>query len=220
MGEEGDRLSDRLDRAFFCQPTLQLARALLGAELVHVSADGVTAGILVEVEAYMGPDDLAAHARKGLRSRRTEVMYGPPGYAYVFQVYGMHFCLNVVSGPPETPHAILLRAIEPTEGLSLMARRRGVALPPRDAPRFQRQKALLASGPARLAQAMGVDRTQYGWDLVDSPLYLCRGRSPVAESELAAGPRINIDYAGDWRDKPWRFWIRGNPHVSARSRSS
>lgn len=201
---------------FFWQPTLELAPRLLGVEFVHKTPEGVAAGRIVEVEAYVGPGDRAAHSYGGRRTERTEVMFGEPGHLYVFQVYGMHLCCNVVSGPPGAPEAILLRALEPTEGWELMARRRGLGPrwqlyePGRRPPGFLRQ---LAAGPARLTEALGVTREDYGWDLRRPPLYLRPGGLAPGE-EVASGPRIGIDYAGEARDYPWRFWIKGNPFVS------
>jgi len=194
-----------LPRSFYERPTLEVARALLGAELVRESPEGVTAGIIVEVEAYLGPEDRAAHSYGGRRTSRTQVMWGPAGYAYVFQTYGMHFCFNVVTVGPGVPQAVLVRALEPTRGLELMARRRGV--PPE-------RTTLLCSGPARLCQALGITRALYGHDVTRPPLYICRGRAPVPDEAVASGPRIGVDYAGELKDMPWRFWIRGNPHVS------
>lgn len=194
-----------LPRSFYERDTLTVARDLLGCELVHETPEGVAAGIVVEVEAYLGPEDRAAHSFGGRRTARTEAMWGPAGHAYVFQTYGLHFCFNVVTVGPGVPQAVLVRALEPTRGLELMARRRGV--PPERA-------TLLCSGPARLCQALGITRAQYGHDLTRPPLYLCRGRGPVPDEAVATGPRIGVDYAGEWKDRPWRFWIRGNPHVS------
>jgi DNA-3-methyladenine glycosylase len=194
-----------LPRSFYRRPTLVVARELLGAELVHETPEGTAAGMIVEVEAYLGPEDRAAHSYGGRRTARTEVMYGEAGHAYVFQTYGLHFCFNVVTVGPGVPQAVLVRALEPTRGLELMARRRGVPA---------ERATLLCSGPARLCQALGITRAQYGLDLTRPPLYICRGRSPVPEEAVARGPRIGVEYAGEWRDRPWRFWVRGNPHVS------
>lgn len=197
-----------LERAFYERPTVEVARALLGTELVHETPDGLAAGLIVEAEAYLGPEDRAAHSYGHRRTRRTEAMFGPAGHAYVFQIYGLHFCFNVVTVGEGTPQAVLVRALEPTRGLALMARRRGVSP---EQPGWER---LLCSGPARLCQALAVTRAQYGHDLTRPPLYVCRGRSPVPDEAIATGPRIGVDYAGEWKDKPWRFWVRDNPHVS------
>ncbi|BAS29036.1 DNA-3-methyladenine glycosylase [Limnochorda pilosa] len=214
-------------------PVLEMARALLGCELAHRTPEGETAGLVVEVEAYQGPEDQAAHSRNGRRTQRVRAMYGPAGHAYVFSVYGMHHCMNVVAGPEGTPHAVLLRALQPLRGLALMARRRGQ--PPEavqevaawegrfapalatvwtgQEPRPPRAVQALTSGPARLARALGVSMDQYGWSLRASPLRLGPPPAP-ARWEVATGPRVGVEYAGAWSQKPWRFWIRGNPFVS------
>ncbi len=216
---------------FFRQPTLELATSLLGMELVHETAEGAAAGRIVEVEAYMGPEDKGAHSYGGKKTRRTEVMFGPPGHAYVYLIYGMYYCFNVVSGPPGKPEAILVRALEPTEGIPLMARRRKISLPSGlekvvdmpGKPSFShdalsstslRLLKRLTNGPGKLCAALGITKQQYGWDLARSPLYLRPGRSPIHPEQIARGPRINIDYAEEAKEYPWRFWIRDNPFVS------
>lgn len=198
----------RLDPALLELPTLELARALLGMLLVHRAPEGLAVGRIVETEAYQGPEDAAAHSHRGRRTARTEVMFGPPGHAYVYFVYGMHFCCNVVAAPRGVPHAILLRALEPVAGLKLMARRRGLGWPvsPRDALR-------LASGPGRLCAAMGISRAHNGVSLLDSPLCLRHAAVPFT-GPPAVGPRIGIDGSGEARAYPWRLWIPGHPSVS------
>jgi len=216
---------------FFRQPTLQLAPALLGMELVHETANGTASGIIVEVEAYMGPEDKAAHSYGGKKTRRTEVMFGPPGRAYVYFIYGMYYCFNIVSGPPGKPEAILVRALAPAEGIPLMARRRGVALDEKLAAVLDMQGRLrvpleqldaaarrrlqgLANGPGKLCTALAITKEQYGWDLTGSRLYLRPGIGPVPPEQVARGPRINIGYAEEAVHYPWRFWIKDNPFVS------
>ncbi len=210
-------LRSPLPAEFYRRPTLEVARDLLGTELVRETPEGVTAGILVEVEAYLGPEDRAAHSWGGRRTARTEAMFGPAGHAYVFQTYGLHFCFNVVTADEGVPQAVLVRALEPTRGLELMARRRQLrlerALPAAVSPDAFPPR-VLTGGPARLCQALAITREHYGHDLTRPPLYLCRGRSPVPDEAVAAGPRVGVHYAGEWKEKPWRFWIRGNPHVS------
>jgi len=203
---------------FFKQPTLELATSLLGMELVHETEEGTTAGLIVEVEAYMGPEDKGAHSYGGKKTRRTEVMFGPPGHAYIYLIYGMYYCFNVVSGPPGKPEAILVRALEPTEGIPLMACRRGISLDPMachamDKAPHRLLKAL-TNGPGKLCTALGITKQQYGWDLSRSPLYLRQGIGPIPPERIACGPRINIDYAEEAREYPWRFWMKDNPFVS------
>jgi DNA-3-methyladenine glycosylase len=195
-----------LPRGFYLQPTLRVARALLGKVLVHETAEGVTAGRIVEVEAYRGPADRAAHSSGGHRSPRNEVMYGPAGHAYVYFIYGVHHCVNVVCQPPDVPEAVLLRALEPLEGEALMRRRR--QLP--EGPAWR-----LCRGPGALCQAMAIARPENGMDLVRGPLRILDA-PPVAPAEVARTPRIGVDYAGADAARPWRFLVRESRAVSGR----
>jgi DNA-3-methyladenine glycosylase len=174
---------------------LIVARELLGCYLVHESPRGCVVGRLVEVEAYCGPRDPASHAYH--RTARSEVMWGPPGTAYVYLSYGAHACLNVVSEAAGRPGAVLLRALQPVAGLAVMQRRR----------RTKRLR-LVASGPGRLTQAMGITVAHNRADLVAGPLYVARGSRPAA---IASTPRIGISTATDRR---WRFVVRGSPFLS------
>ena len=189
-----------LPRAFYARPTPEVARHLLGRHLVH----GDLVARIVETEAYLGPDDRASHARSG-QTRRNAIMFGPVGHAYVYFTYGLHWMLNATAHRNQAAGAVLLRAVEPLHGLPAMRlHRSGVA--DRD----------LTNGPAKLCQALGVTGDLNGADLCDpaGPLTLAPGE-PVAEDEVASGPRIGVDYAGQpWRGQPLRFWIRGNPYVS------
>ncbi|GAB7389306.1 DNA-3-methyladenine glycosylase [Bacillaceae bacterium] len=204
-----------VDKSFFAQPTLTLAKRLLGMELVHEAPEGTAAGRIVEVEAYLGPEDKAAHSYGGRLTERTKVMYGPPGHAYLFHIYGMHICFNVVSGPVGKPEAILVRALEPTQGIPLMAARRRIAvLQEKDGRLKLRQRKLLTNGPGKLCQALGLTMEHYGCDLTVPPVYLRKTGEPLPDEAIASGPRINIDYAEEAREYPWRFWIKGNPFVS------
>ena len=194
----------KLPREFYTDTeTLQLARDLLGTRLVAPAPDGArVSGYIVETEAYLGPADRASHAYNGRRTARVEAMYGIGGTAYVFFIYGMYFQFNVVAGPSETPHAILIRALEPDEGQDWMQQRR---------PRQARKN--WTSGPGKLCLALGLDRSYNKEDLCGERVWLETGRS-VSPDEIACGPRIGIDYAGEYVSKPWRFWVRGNPFVS------
>jgi len=199
-----------LPRSFYLQPTLRVARALLGKILVHDTPEGRTAGRIVEVEAYRGPADRAAHSAGGHRSARNEVMYGPPGRAYVYFVYGMHHCMNVVCQPPGTPEAVLLRALEPTAGQALMRRRRGLA----EAPAWR-----LCRGPGALCQAMAITRAENGADLVRGRLRILDA-PPGAAAAIIRTPRVGVDYAGPDARRPWRFVVVGTRAVSGRRLSS
>jgi DNA-3-methyladenine glycosylase len=196
----------KLPREFYTRTdVLKVARDLLGTKLVVANRKGSrTAGIIVETEAYRGPEDRASHAYGGRRTNRTETMYGIGGTAYVYFVYGMYYQFNVVTNVADTPHAVLVRAVEPAEGLQIMQRRR----PGRPAHQ-------LTSGPGRLCIAMGIDRGFDKADLLGERVWLEPGVS-VSPRDIARGPRIGIDYAEDWVLKPWRFWIKDNPFVSRR----
>jgi len=188
-----------LPPGFFARDTVVVARALLGQLLVSMVGGRRCLARIVETEAYVGPHDPACHAAGWRRTPRNEVLYGPPGLAYVYFTYGMHWCVNVVTGPEGYPAAVLLRAAEPLEGLATMRRRRGGA-----------GDRLLASGPARLTQALGIDRRLNGHHLAARPLWIAAG-TPVPARRIAAGPRIGIRVAVDW---PLRFYVQDDPFVS------
>jgi DNA-3-methyladenine glycosylase len=193
--------SVRLPRAFYDRDTLQVARELLGQRLVRVLDGQRLSGRIVETEAYIGTDDRACHASRG-RTPRTEVMFGAPGHAYVYLIYGMHHCLNVVTERREFPAAVLIRALEPVEGLSVMRGRRPT--------RCDRE---LTSGPGKLCQALHIDRRLNGADLCGADLFI-EAAPRLAEALVLTTPRIGIAYAGDSRELPWRFLIRDHPSVS------
>jgi DNA-3-methyladenine glycosylase len=211
--------ADRLPRAFYDRPAQQVARDLLGCVLAHETADGLVAVELTEVEAYGGETDPASHAYRG-RTSRNAVMFGPPGHAYVYFTYGMHYCMNVVCGPPGVAQAVLLRAGRIVAGENLARARRAAG------PRRPLADRDLARGPARLCQALAIGRDQDGTDLCApaSPLRL-RAPSPVrspgagagpggqrqASPVIAAGPRVGVRLGAD---TPWRFWITDDPTVS------
>jgi DNA-3-methyladenine glycosylase len=191
-------------RAFYTRAdVVTVARRLLGCHLVARARDGRrVSGIIVETEAYQGPEDRASHAFGGRRTRRTETMYARGGTAYVYFVYGMYHQFNVVTNVADVPHAVLVRALEPVEGVELMRRRRGGVAPDE-----------IASGPGKLCIALGIDRRLDGADLLGDRIWLEPGRR-VRPAAIAAGPRVGIDYAEEWAARPWRFWLRGNPFVS------
>jgi DNA-3-methyladenine glycosylase len=190
-----------IDRSWFDRPALEVAPDLLGMELMHHTAGGPIAGRLVEVEAYQGPEDLAAHSSRG-RTPRNAVMFGPPGHLYVYLVYGLHLCANVVCGPGTKPEAVLLRAARITTGHELARRRRG------DVPDER-----LAAGPGNLGAAFALERTMDGTDLLAGPLRLARGSRPA---RIERTPRIGVDYAGEWAARPMRFSIADDPQRSRR----
>jgi DNA-3-methyladenine glycosylase len=189
----------KLPSSFYARPVLTVARDCIGKILVRRTPEGVAGGRIVECEAYRGPADLAAHSSRG-RTKRTEAMFGPPGRAYVYLLYGISWAFNVVVAKEGEPHAVLVRALEPTIGLDLMAARRGV-------PTHSR---LLTNGPGKLCQALGITRDDYARDLTGNELYLLDGPCGT----IARSPRINVDYAGVWVQRPWRFFERGNRFIS------
>jgi DNA-3-methyladenine glycosylase len=190
-----------LPREALAVDVLDAARTLLGAVLVSSTMDGEVAVRLVEVEAYRGADDPASHSYRG-RTSRNAVMWGPAGHLYVYFVYGMHHCANVVCLTDGVPGAVLLRAGEVVSDLDVARRRRPTA----------RTDAELARGPARLATVLGLDRSRNGVDLTDprSPVRLMRGQ-PVPVAAFRTGPRVGVAAA---EDTPWRFWLDGSPAVS------
>jgi DNA-3-methyladenine glycosylase len=198
----------KLPREFYTRAdVLEVARDLLGKKLVVPNRNGTrVAGIIVETEAYRGPDDRASHAYGGRRTNRTETMYGLGGTAYVYFVYGMYYQFNVVTNVEETPHAVLVRALEPVEGLPIMRRRRA-----------GRSEYELTSGPGRLCVALGIDRGLDKDDLLGDRVWIEEADS-ISPGQIARGPRIGIDYAEKWVTKPWRFWLKDNPFVSRHPR--
>jgi DNA-3-methyladenine glycosylase len=202
--EETLRTLPVLDAAFFARPTLRVARALLGKVLVHRSAAGTTAGRIVEVEAYRGPADRAAHTAGGRRTARNEVMWGPGGRLYVYFTYGMHYCCNVVTRGAGEPEAVLLRALEPLSGVPLMRARRGIE---------GGADAGLCRGPGNLCRAMGIDRALNDADLRRSAVVLLDAPS-APPRQVARSPRIGVAYAGADAALPWRFYARDSPAVS------
>jgi DNA-3-methyladenine glycosylase len=191
-----------LPRLFYARPVLAVARACIGKILVRRSEQGVTAARIVEAEAYRGPQDLAAHSARGRRTARTEVMFGPPGHAYVFLIYGLHSHFNLVTGATGEPHAVLIRAVEPLVGAHLMAKRR----------RMEPSQVELTNGPGKLCEAFAIDRRDYGVDLcAGEDLFLADGAPPP---RIARSPRIGVDYAGPWALRPWRFFDPESRYVS------
>jgi DNA-3-methyladenine glycosylase len=201
-----------LPRGFFGRPAQEMAPGLLGCVLRHDTPDGAVAVLLTEVEAYAGAADAASHAFRG-RTARTAVMFGEPGHSYVYFTYGMHFCVNLVCLPEGTASAVLLRAGRVIEGAALAASRRyagRAAGPETSGPAGERD---LARGPARLCQALGIDRSLNGADVCDpaSPLRVSGPAQVVGTADIDCGPRVGVSRAAE---VPWRFWIAGEPTVS------
>jgi DNA-3-methyladenine glycosylase len=193
-----------LKRSFYEQEVITVATALLGKILVHESVDGTTAGRIVETEAYLGPEDEAAHSSGGRRTTRNEVMYGLKGHAYVYFIYGLYYCLNVTAGDvPGKPEAVLLRAIEPVAGEDIMAKRRQLA---------EGKNANLTNGPSKLCMAMGISKRQNKAAITTPPIYI--NDAPAPEEAIVETTRIGVDYAGEWKNRNWRFYLKENLFVS------
>jgi DNA-3-methyladenine glycosylase len=184
----------KLPRSFYVQPTLQVARQLIGMHLVRRSAQGLQIGRIVETEAYQGPRDLAAHSSRG-RTARTEVMFGPAGHAYVYLIYGFWNCLNVVTADHGVPHAVLIRALEPISGIDDTTH-----------------------GPGLLCRALDIDRAFNGKDLTLNELWIEQPQN-YRKPRITRSTRIGVDYAGEWAKKPWRFFDTDSPYVSTVSKA-
>ena len=180
----------KLPREFYDRDTIVVAKDLLGKHLVHVSNGVERVGKIVEVEAYLGPHDLAAHSARG-RTKRTEVMFGPPGHAYVYFIYGMYFCMNVVTEREGHAAAVLLRAIEPVRNLEGRTQ-----------------------GPGLLCRAMGIDRRLNGHDLLSADFFIASPGEESLPQRIVKRPRIGVDYSGAWARRHLRFYVAGNPYVS------
>jgi DNA-3-methyladenine glycosylase len=180
-----------LPRSFYNRPAETVARELLGTLLAHCVGGKLRVGRIVETEAYLGPHDRAAHSARG-RTARTEVMFGPPGHAYVYMIYGIHHCLNVVTEPAGHASAVLIRALEPVQHIEGSTK-----------------------GPGLLCRALAIDRRLNGHDLLSDD-FLIAAAERSAPFTIVARPRIGVDYAGEWAAKPLRFYIEGNPFVSRR----
>jgi DNA-3-methyladenine glycosylase len=196
----------KLPRAFYLEDTVTVARALLGCVLYRQLENGPRlAARIVETEAYLGANDMASHARRGLRSERNRSMYLEGGHAYVYFTYGMHWCMNVVTQESDVAEAVLLRAAEPIEGVDVMRESRPKA----------RKDHELMNGPGKLCMALGIDKSFDGESLRGDRLWLARGTAAITEDEIVVSPRIGIDNSGDAAAWPLRFFLRGNRHVSA-----
>lgn len=197
----------KLPREFYLRSeTLQIAQDLLGKLLVVPTETGErVSGMIVEVEAYLGEIDKAAHSYNGRRTARNDITYAVGGHAYVFFIYGMYFQFNVVCGAENSPHVCLIRAVEPVENIEKMRVRRGVM-----------KDQNLTSGPGKLCIAMDITKKLNGSDLLGNKIWLEDFRT-FSENGISVGKRIGIDYAEEFVEKPWRFWVRGNRFVSRKN---
>jgi DNA-3-methyladenine glycosylase len=197
-----------LPREFYLRDAIQVARELIGRELVHCSAAGTTSGVIVETEAYLGVSDPASHAFGGLLSKRTAIMYQPGGRAYIYQIYGRYYCLNVTVQKEGVPEAVLIRALQPVRGVAMMRARRELKNP--------ESLTNLTNGPGKLCQAMEIGADLNGADLCEQRLFVQETEIPVA-GEVGTSRRLNIKCSGRARDYEWRFYLQGNPFVSKTS---
>lgn len=200
----------KLSREFYNRTSIEVAKDLLGKQLLHIVEGVEIVGKIVETEAYMGPFDKAAHSFNNRRTKRTEIMFGPPGFAYVFAIYGMYSCMNIVTAEVDEPQAVLIRALEPIAGLEKMAE-------------FRYKKELsncnkkdivgFTNGPGKLCKSMDITRINNGFDLCGDRLYITMG-TEEQQFQVVPTTRININYAEEAIHYPWRFYIQGNKYVS------
>ena len=190
----------KLQREFYLRDGVEVAKDLIGKKLVHNSAEGLTAGIIVEVEAYLGKIDAAAHSYKG-KTKRTEITFGEGGFAYIYLIYGKNICMNIVANFEEIPDAILIRALQPVEGIDLMIQRRN-----------KNNLRELCNGPGKLTQAMAITKNHYGVDLCGEEIFIETAED--FQPEIIATKRINVDYAVDAANFLWRFIQKNNIYVS------
>lgn len=201
----------KLNREFYNRDSIVVAKELLGKVLVYESGGQKISAKIVETEAYMGIEDKAAHSYGGRRTPRVEVMYGGPGVAYIFLIYGLHCCFNIVTNEADIPQAVLIRAVEPVEGRECMAQRRfGTSYEQLT----KSQRKGLTNGPGKLCGALSIDRNVNGEDLCGNNLYLEEGEDQ--EFSIVTTKRVGIDYSEEARDYPWRFYIKDNEYVSVR----
>ena len=192
----------KLPREFYLRDGLTVARELIGKKFVTNLPDGLTSGIIVETEAYMGTVDAAAHSYRG-KTERTRIFFGEGGFVYVYLIYGRNLCTNVVTNVENVPEAVLIRALEPVDGVELMKRRRG-----------KNNLRELCSGPGKLSQALGVTKNFYGADLCGDEIFIETAEN--FQATISATKRINIDYAGAAAEYPWRFIAAGNKFLSVK----
>jgi DNA-3-methyladenine glycosylase len=200
----------KLPRDFYRRSdTLEIAQDLIGKLLVVPTETGERiSGMIVETEAYLGEIDKAAHSFGGRRTARNEITYAAGGHAYVFFIYGMYFQFNVVTGAPDSPHVVLIRALEPVEGIEIMRERRL-----RKNPQASMPDKNLTSGPGKLCIALDINRRLNGADLLEDYIWLEDYRT-FSPEEMKIGKRVGIDYAEEFAEKPWRFWLKNNVYVS------
>ncbi len=202
----------KVKKNFYNRETLKVAQKILGKFLVRKIGKKIISGKIVETEGYVGPSDLASHASRG-KTARTAPMFGPPGHAYIYLVYGLNFCFNIVTERENYPAAVLIRAIEPADGIDLMRRHRQSLNNKNLNSQILNLKSL-TNGPGKLCQALKIDKSLNNFDLTKNTLWLEDRGLKIKPSEIVAAKRIGVDYAGKYKNKPWRFYLKGNPFVS------
>lgn len=201
----------KLNRSFYRENAVDLSKQLLGKYLVHIVRSEEIIGKITEVEAYMGFGDKASHSYNGKRTARTEVMYGEEGHAYVYFIYGVYYCLNVVAAEKEIAQAVLIRAVEPVKGVELMTNYRyGKAIEELKTSQIKN----LTNGPGKLCKAFNITKECNGEDLIGDRLFICENQKQDEAFDIVKTKRIGIEYAEEARDFPWRFYIKDNPYVS------
>lgn len=198
----------KLKRSYYERDTLRVAKDLLGCVLIHETPEGITSGRIVETEAYLGPVDKGAHSYGGRHTKLMDPLFMTGGFAYIFQVHGNNFCFNVVTEKKNIPQAVLIRALEPFKGISIMGIRRKID-PNESATKFRN----LTNGPSKLCQALSINSSFNGLDLCGNEIFIETGHIKAKE-RIVSSRRINIDYAGEFKDKPWRFLLDGNMYIS------
>jgi DNA-3-methyladenine glycosylase len=198
----------KLERTFYVRDTLTVARELLGCVLVHKTLEGTTKGRIIETEAYLDPEDKGAHSYKGRHTPRMDPLYKTGGFAYIYQLHGHNYCINVVTQKEDMPQAVLIRAVEPVEGIELMVQRRKIYISTRS--KFKN----LTNGPSKLCQAMDIDTSLNGIDLCGDEVFITSEDGLKGDKEIVATKRIHINYAEEYKDKPWRFLLKRNEFVS------
>lgn len=197
----------KLSRSFYRQQNVvQISRGLIGKVICTHIQNQLTAGMITETEAYCGRNDKACHANNGLRTGRTEVMYGPPGHAYIYLCYGIHHLFNVVTNREGLADAVLVRSIQPVEGESFILGRRGM----------KELKPIVSNGPGKLTQALGITTFDDGTDLMGNRIWIEDRGHPILDSQIIASTRIGVEYAGDHAKRPWRFYLKNSTWISKR----
>ena len=208
-------MSPKLKRSFFTDSAIKVAREMLGKYIIHLDNGLKLSGRIVETESYTGPEDKASHSYNWRKTRRNRVEYLVGGHIYIYMVYGMYWQLNITTGRENMPQCVLIRAIEPVDGIEQMAGRRKIKAVASGIPNVTSSLLNLTNGPGKLCQAFGFDKSHYGIDITKSPRVWLEDRGErIAGNELVRAKRIGIDYAGEWAHKLWRFYLKSSPFVS------